>query len=127
MSPPRKHSFRGGVFLYKTPNFADIIIVIIGTLTAVIILIFPLFFSVSGAISIEEKTAKFTVAIFGVKVFKYKAQLNFSALFKSLNGKNPFNKIPKISVLSVNGTINTWIKGDVFLPVIIISALSTAP
>lgn len=112
--------------MYKTPVFANIIIVIIGTLIAVFILIFPLFCSVYGAVSVKQKTAKIAIALFGIVVFKYNIRLKFSSLLKSFGGNNPLTKIPKISVLSVNSIINTGIKDDVFLPVIAISAFATA-
>lgn len=123
---PENLGFRGGFLLYKTPVFADIIIVIIGTLIAVFILTFPLFCSVYGAVYLKQKKAKIAVALFGIVVFKYNARLSFSSLLKSFGGNNPLTKIPKISVLSVKSIINTGIKDDVFLPVMAISAFATA-
>ena len=111
--------------MHKTRFFADSIIVIIGTFIAVFILIFPLFFSVYAAFSLKEKTAKIIVALFGVKVFQYNARIDFSSVLKSFGSKNMLTKLPKISVLSVNGVVNTGIIDDIFVPVIAVSALST--
>lgn len=112
--------------MHKTTIIADIIIVIIGTLIAVFILIFPFFFSVRGAIFVKEKAAKITIAVFGIVVYKRKTKISLSSLVKSFGGKNPFTTVPKISVLSVNTIINTGIEDDIFLPIMTISAFTTA-
>ena len=112
--------------MHKTTIIADIIIVIIGTLIAVFILIFPFFFSVRGAVFVKEKAAKITIAVFGIVVYKRKTKIRLSSLVKSFGGKNPFTTVPKISVLSVNAIINTGIEDDIFLPIMTISAFTTA-
>lgn len=88
---------------------------------AVTVIIFPCFVSVSFAVSFNTKKFGFLVKLYGICVYKKSKEFDSFALFKSFGDNKMLKKIPKISLLSINGEARTGINDDFFLTVTAVS------